>query len=80
MWFIAVCDDVMFTTRSGGREIGVLNCKSFRSAPVALLLASRAPSNVTVAPALGDESRDIDLFTSSVFIGSPFDKLTGLSA
>ena len=70
----------MFTTRSGGREIGVLNCKSLRSAPVALLFASRAPSNVTVTPAFGDGSRDIDLFASSVFVGSPFDKLTGLSA
>ena len=64
----------MFRERSGGREIGVLNCKSFRSATVALLLASRDPSNVMVILAFGD------LFVSSVFIGSPFDILTGLSA
>ena len=73
-------DGVMFRARSGGREIGVLNCGSFLSAPVELLLASRDPSIVKVTPALGDESPEMDLFVSSVFIGSPFDMLTGLSA
>ena len=75
VWFIAACGDVMFATR----ETGVLNCKSLCAVLLVLLLASRGPSKEIVTPSLGDESWDVDLFVSSVFIASPFDRLTDLS-
>lgn len=65
----------MFATR----ETGVLNCKSLCPVLLVLLLASRGPSKEIVTPSLGDESWDVDLFVSSVFIASPFDRLTDLS-
>ena len=68
VWFIATC-----------REMGALNCKSLCPAPLALLLASRGASNEIVMLPFGDESWEFDLFISSVFIGSPFDRATGLS-
>lgn len=73
VWFAATCGDVMFWTRSEWRENGALNCDSLRSPPLALLLRSRGPSNVPLAAALfGDESREIELFVSSVLVDSPF--------
>lgn len=72
VWFAATCGDVMFWTRSEWRENGALNCDSLRSPPLALLLRSRGPSNVTLTALFGDESREIELFVSSVLVDSPF--------
>lgn len=72
VWFAATCGDVMFWTRSEWRENGALNCDSLRSLPLALLLRSRGPSNVTLTALFGDESREIELFVSSVLVDSPF--------
>lgn len=78
VWFIVVCDDVMFMMCLGGWEIGVLNCKFFCLVFVVLLFVLCVFLNVILMLVFGDGLCDIDLLILFVFIGFLFDKLIGL--